>query len=243
MSHSVWIQVLNKGKVDQPATVHLYFGEIRKNLIEKGINYYEGEIFKDFVAFVKPHNSTDKNKLTLLSSEESVSAVFTPKKPGIYQLVAYNESSSVKDYTKYGLGLLKDSIYLRTTFEATARKKKQEGKIDLSPMMKYDIVPFLAKNGYGDYNSHQSTWRVNEKIYARFYINGEVAVEKEIKVYSPDGWTTVVKTNKNGEFNFKPYKKGIYQAIYQTNKKLKGIHKGKKYTHTRVKVITNINIE
>lgn len=242
MSHSVWIQIKNKGRVGKEAKVHLYFGEIRQDKIERGLRWYDGEIFKEFNAFVKPHN-TSKEKLNLIASENSVSAVFTPKQTGIYQLVAFNETGTVKNYTKHGLGLLKDSLYLRTTFEATSYKQKQEGKIDLAPMMKYDIVPFPAKNGYGDYVSHQSTWRVNEKVYATFYIDGEVAIEKEIKVYSPDGWTSVSKTDKNGMFHFTPYVKGTYQAIYQTKKKLNGVYKGEKYNTTRVKVITNLNVQ
>lgn len=242
MSHSVWIQIKNKGRVGKEAKVHLYFGEIFDNKIEKGLRWYDGEIFKEFKAFVIPQNAT-KEKLTLVPSESSVSAVFTPKKVGIYQLVAFNETGTVKNYTKHGLGLLKDSLYLRTTFEATSYRKKQEGKVDLSPMMKYDIVPFPAKNGYGDYVSHQSTWRVNEKVYATFYIDGKPAIGKEIKVYSPDEWTSVAKTDKNGMFHFTPYKKGTYQAIYQTKKKFSGTHKGKKYNTTRVKVITNLNVK
>lgn len=243
MAHSVWIQINNTGWVGKKATAYLYFGEIRENEIMKGLKWYEGEIFKEFKAFVKPHNSTDKQELSLVASPNDVTANFTPNKAGIYQIVAYNETGTIKDYTRHGLGLLKDSLYLRTTFEAKSWRKKQEGTVNLAPMMKYDIVPFPAKSGYGDYTSHKSVWRVKEKVYATLYIDGKPAVGKEVRVYSPDGWTSIKKTNKKGEFYFLPYKTGTYQAIYQTKRKLNGTHKGKKYNTTRVKVITNLNIE
>jgi len=243
MSHSVWIYVSSTGKVGSKATINMYFGEIRNQVIEKGLKWYEGEIFKEFKAYVKPHSSLNKEALLLIPSKESVSAVFTPKTAGIYQIVAFNETGAVKDYRKHGLGLLKDSTYLRTTFEATSWRKKQKGEVNLSPMMKYDIVPFPAKNGYGNYNSHKAIWRVKEKVFAVFYIDGKIAIGKEIKVYSPDGWVSFAKTDKNGMFNFRPYVKGTYQAIYQIKKKISGVYKGKKYNTTRVKVITNLNIE
>ncbi|MBE7644876.1 hypothetical protein [Tenacibaculum finnmarkense] len=243
MSHSVWMQIKNKGKVGDKAKVNLYFGEIRENVIEKGLKWYDGEIFKEFKGYVKLPNSDKKEALVLTPSEVSVSGTFTPKTPGIYQIVAFNETGSIKDYTKHGLGLLKDAAYLRTTFEATSWRVKQEGMPNLKPMMKYDIVPFPAKNGYGSYNSHKATWRVKEKVYARFYIDGEIATDKEIKVYSPDGWTSIKKTDKNGMFYFIPYKKGTYQAIYQLKKQENGVYKGQKYNTTRIKVISNLNIE
>lgn len=243
MSHSVWIEIDNQGKVGKEAKVKLYFGEIRHGGAMKGLQWYDGEIFKSFVANVKEQGSKENKSLKLIPSEQMVSAVFTPEKPGIYQITAYNETGTIKDYTRHGLGLLKDSLYLRTTFEATAFRERQAGKIDLKPMMTYDIVPFPAKNGYGDYDRHQSTWRVNEKVYGTFYIKGKPAIKKEVKIYSPDGWISISKTNENGLFSFLPYKAGTYQAIYETKRAMTGTHKGKKYNTTRVKVITNMNIK
>lgn len=243
MAHSSWISVQNKGRVEKEVKVEILFGEIRSNIVEKGIKWYGGDIFRNFNAKIKSQNSSESKSLELFPSENSLSAKFTPQKVGIYQLVAYNETAPIKHYQKYGLGALKDSIYLRTTFEATAWKNLQEGNVDLKPMMKYDIVPYPAKNGYGSYDGHQSTWRVKEKVYAVFYINNICAKNKEIKIYSPDGWMIVTKTNDKGIFHFTPYRKGTYQAIYQIIKKTEGVYRGKKYDTSRVKVITNMNIE
>ena len=242
-AHGIWVEIINKGAVGKEAKVHLYFGEINHNLKEKGLKWYDGEMFKNFIALVKSQGSKTAQPLTLSPSETSLSAKFTPKTVGIYQIVAFNEDSPVRDLTKYGLGIIKDSTYLRTTFEATAYRKKQEGKIDYTPLMQYDIVPFPAKNGYGDYDSHKSIWRIKEKVYATFYIDYKPAENKEIKISSPDGWYVIKKTNEKGEFNFTPYKKGVYQALYKKENKTKGTFKGKKYDSSRIKSTALLIVE
>lgn len=243
LGHGIWIEIVNKGPVGKEATVHLYFGEINHGVKEKGMKWYGGDMFKDYKAVVKPHGTTVGKTLTLSASETSMLAKFTPKVPGIYQIVALNEDSPVRDLTKHGMGMLKDISYLRTTFEATSRRQKQEGRIDLSPMVKYDIVPFPAKNGYGEYDSHRSTWRVNERVYATFYVDFKPAADQEIKITSPDGWSVTRKTNKEGEFNFTPYKKGVYLATYQSKKKVGGTFNGKKYDMSRIKATVLLHVE
>lgn len=242
-AHGIWVEVKNNGAVGKETTVHLYFGEMNHNLREKGLTWYEGDMFSNFKAFVKPQGSSKSEALNLNASETSLSTSFTPIQVGIHQIVAFNEDSPVRDVTKHGLGMLKDSIYLRTTFEATSRREKQEGTINLSPMMKYDIVPYPAKNGYGEYDSHKSSWRVNEKVFATFFINYKPAINKEVKIVSPDGWSVIKTTNKKGEFNFEPYIVGNYQAIYQKKDKVDGVYKGKNFDTARIKVITTLSVE
>lgn len=242
-AHGIWVEVINKGRVGTEATVHLYFGEINRGLKEEGLKYYEGDMFKDFKVLTKPQGSSQTEELTPKASEISLAATFTPKVAGIHQIVAFNEESPVRDLSKHGRGIVKGNVYLRTIFEATERGKQQEGKIDLSPMMKYDIVPFPAKNGFGDYDSHTSFWRNSEKVYGTFYIDLKPAADKEIKVVSPDGWSVIRKTNDKGEFNFTPYKEGKYQAVYQSSEKKKGTFKGTDYDSFRVKAVTLFDIK
>ncbi len=91
LSHGIWLENSVSGKVGEEARVHLYFGEIRHQLIEKGLKWYGGEMFADFVALVKAPGQSTATTITLEESEESLSGVFLPKEVGIYQLVAYNE--------------------------------------------------------------------------------------------------------------------------------------------------------
>lgn len=242
-AHGIWIEISNKGVVNKEAVVHLFFGELNHNLKSTGLKYYDGEMFADFKAFVKPHGSTTKQQLELTPSETSLSALYTPKTVGVHQIVAVNEDAPVRDLTARGYGLRKSFIYLRTTFEATSYRDKQAGKLDLSPLTKYDIVPFPAKNGYGEYDSHKSTWRVDERIYATFYIDYKPAKDQEIKISSPDGWSVIRKTNDSGEFNFTPYVKGVYQATYQKSDEKKGTYKGEAYDVSRIKSTTYLIIE
>lgn len=241
-SHGIWLQIKNNGVVGKPAEAHLYFGELQHNVIEEGLQWYAGDMFKGFEAYVKNPTAT-KTRLPLKVTEKSVSALFTPEKAGIYQVVAMNEKAPVRDVTKHGLGMLKDISYFRTTFEATSWREKQMDKLDLSPMMPYDIVPFPAKNGYGDYDSHQSTYRKGEKIYATFYIKNKPAVGKEIKVIAKHGWYQIKKTNKKGQFNFTPSESGFYQLVFQDKQKKNGIYNGKKYDTYRIKSVTVLTVK
>ena len=125
--------------------------------------------------------------------------------------------------------MLKDSIYLRSVFDSTHYKRRQDKKLKLAPLMKYDILIYPPKNGYNQYESHQVNWRKKEKIYGVFYIDKLPAADKEITILSPDGWMVVRKTDANGEFNFTPYTDGIYQSIYQHKEIKNGKFKGKSY--------------
>ena len=242
-SHGIWLQIKNSGAVGKPAEAHLYFGELQHGLMEQGLKWYDGAMFQDFEAFIKKPATTKKTSLTLKATEKSLSAMFTPQKTGIYQIVAMNEKSPVRDVTKHGLGMLKDKIYLRTFFEATSWRTKQKGKLDLNPMMPYDIVPFPAKNGYGDYESHQASYRAGEKVYATFYIENKPAIAKEIKVITKHGWYQIKKTNQKGEFHFTPNEPGFYQLVFQDKQKKKGTYKGKQYDTYRIKSVTVVEVK
>lgn len=243
LAHGIWLEVVNKGRVGKETAVHLYFGEINNGIKEEGLRYYEGDRFKGFKIITKAQGSTTTEQLSPKATEKSFGAVFTPKKAGIYQIVAIGEDAPVRDMSERGRGISKSNSYMRTIFEATERGKKQEGKIDLSPMMKYDIVPFPAKNGFGDYDSHTYFWRNGERVYATFYIDFKPAVGKEIKVVSPDGWAVIRKTNDKGEFNFTPYTEGKYQAVFQIREKKKGTFKGKEYDTFNVKSVTFFDVK
>lgn len=243
IAHGIWLEVVNKGRVGKETTVHIYFGEINNDIREEGLKHYDSDRFKGFKILTKAQGSTTTEALSPKPSEKSFGAVFTPKKAGIYQVVAIGEDAPVRDMSERGRGISKSNTYLRTIFEASERGKKQEGKIDLSPMMRYDIVPFPAKNGFGNYDSHTSFWRVDERVYGTFYIDSKPAVGKEIKVVSPDGWAVVRKTDDKGQFNFTPYKKGKYQAVFQLREKKKGTFQGKEYDTFNIKSVTLFDIK
>ena len=241
LSHGIWMEIQPTGKVDKPATVFLYFGELNNHLREKGLKWYGGDMFSDFKATIKnPLNK--KSELPLKATAYSLSGKFTPKHTGIYQIIAVNETAPVRDVTKHGLGILKDYTYLRTIFEATHYKKQQEKSPDVSPMMAYDIVPFPAKSGYGNYVAHTSLFRKHEKVYACFYINQEKAPLKEIKIIAPNGWYKIKKTNQEGIFSFTPNASGFYQLVYEKKEKIAGTYKGKKFDTQRIKSITVIKV-
>ena len=242
-SHGIWLQIKSSGTVGQKADAHLYFGELQHGVVEKGLKWYDGAMFSGFKAYVKKPATKFKESIDLKVSETALTASFTPKNTGIYQVVAVNEEAPVRDVTSHGLGMLKDVSYFRTTYEATSWRAKQQGVLDLSPMMPYDIVPFPAKNGYGDYDSHQATYRKGEKVYATFYIDGKPALKKEVKVIARHGWYQIKKTNDKGQFSFTPNEVGFYQLAYQDKQQKNGTYKGKNYDTYRIKAITVVEVK
>lgn len=110
-AHYIWLETAHKGKLNQPQTIKVRFGEFTHGVFEK----VNGEAFqnaKEFTLWLVQPDGT-KKELKVIPKEDYYLATFTPKENGVYTLALDNKNMEVLDYTKYDYTIFKPQYHAK----------------------------------------------------------------------------------------------------------------------------------
>ncbi|WP_367868468.1 DUF4198 domain-containing protein [Pedobacter sp. WC2423] len=201
-AHALWIETGNTGKIGQPQTVKVYYGEYVANERENVSKWYSD--VKDFTLWlVGPDQQRTQLKLT--ADSNSFTSSFTPDKNGAYNLEVSHEARELGGTTKYHF-LASTHVNVGKTSTVAANTNVLNLKPDNSAPVK-----------------------VNQTIKLTASLNKEAAKAKTVTIFSPSGWSKETKTDENGHVQFTPVWPGRYVIEVAEFQKVKGEHQGKAY--------------
>jgi hypothetical protein len=201
-AHALWIETGTTGKIGQPQTVKVYYGEYVSNERENLSKWYSD--VKEFTLWlVGPDQQRTQLKLT--ADSNSFTSSFTPDKNGSYNLEVSHEAKELGGTTKYHF-LASSNVTVGKTTAIAASTNVLNLKPDSN-------IPA----------------KVNQTVKLTASLNKEAAKAKTVTIFSPSGWSKETKTDENGNVQFTPIWPGRYVIEVAEFQKVKGEHQGKAY--------------
>lgn len=207
-AHSYWLEVKGNGKVNDTATVYLYFGEF-----EKGLRENKEHFFKNMESFTGYYLDSKGVKQDLILQKDSncYKASFVPTSDGIYTIMMKENSRAVQDWTKHGVGIIRPFENLKVNYNVEKVKNSQLANFETS---KIDII-------------------VKKENYQLVLDNKEFA-NKSISIINDKGKSEEIKTDKNGFFTI-PNSKGMFIIDVDYKDGIKGEYNSKPFDNSRYK--------
>lgn len=204
-AHALWIETNPTGTKDKTHEIKIFFGEFADKDISAADKWFSD--LKDFGLLVITPDGKEI-KLSSIKKADHYLAQFTPNKDGIYTLVMHHTAKDT-----YG------TMKLDYNSSATVVVGNQfNGK---------DVM--FDKNAINLVSGEAHTASTNKTLLVKSIYDGKPAVEKEIKVFAPNGWGKILYSNEKGEIKFTPLWPGKYMVEFAYTDKTSGEHHGKKY--------------
>lgn len=204
-AHALWIETKTNGKAGVSHEVKVFYGEYVSNERDSVAKWYSD--VKDFSLWLTAPDN-EKIKLTTTPGTNFYSASFTPKSDGVYVLTVVHEAKELGGTTKY------EFSSLATVSVGKATNVNTEA---ISNPLHASVVD--AK-----------FYKANSPVKIKAILNGKALANKNVTVFSPEGWSKEYKTDKNGHFEFSALWTGRYVLEVSNFQKTTGEHHGKNYT-------------
>ncbi len=203
-AHALWIETNTIGKSGQQHSIKIFYGEYTSNEREAVEKWYSD--VKEFSLWLTAPGK-EKIKLATSAGSNYFSANFTPEKEGLYWLTIVHEAKELGGTTKYEFSSV-----------ATVAVGKT-GPVDFSQVPNSLKVNTTAAKIYN----------INAPIQLKAVLNGQPLANKQVSVFSPEGWSKEFSTDENGLITFKPIWPGRYVVEASNFVKNSGQHNGKEY--------------
>lgn len=204
-AHALWIETNTKGKVGVSQEVKIFYGEYVSDERDSIAKWYSD--VKDFSLWLTAPGK-EKIKLSTKPGTNFYSASFTPENDGVYILTIVHEAKELGGTTKYEFSSLATVAVGNAEKIATAT---------VSNPLYVSVVD--AK-----------IYKANSTVKITAMLDGKPLSEKNVSVFSPEGWSKEYKTAKDGTFEFSPIWTGLYVIEASDFEKTAGQHHGKNYT-------------
>ncbi len=206
-AHALWVETKATGKIGTKQEVKIFYGEYVSNERDSVSKWYSD--VKDFSLWLT-NPTKEKIKLNTTAGTNFYSANFTPESDGVYVLTVVHEAKELGGTTKYEFSSLATvSVGELTVLDVTSIA---------NPLY---VTAVDAK-----------FFKANSSLKIKAVLNGKVLADKNVTVFSPEGWSKEYKTDKSGTFEFSPLWAGRYVIEVSTFQKVTGEHHGKNYTAT-----------
>lgn len=207
-AHSYWLEVKGNGKVNDTATVYLYFGEFEKGLRENKEHFLKN--MESFTAYYLDSKGL-KQDLILQKDSNCFKASFVPTSNGIYTIMMKENSRAVQDWTKHGLGIIRPFENLKVNYNVGKVKNSQLANFETS---KIDIIV--------------------KKENCQLILDNKEFANKSISITNDKGKSEKVKTDENGFFTI-PNSKGMFIIDVDYKDGIKGEYNSKLFDNSRYK--------
>ncbi|WP_442590845.1 DUF4198 domain-containing protein [Pedobacter sp. AW31-3R] len=204
-AHALWIETNTAGKVGQAHAVKIFYGEYAENERDVTSKWYS-DVKELTLWLVGP----DKQKIKLATTlgDDVATASFTPEKDGQYTLLVSHPAKDLAGTTQYHF-LTSAAVYVgKTAANVDGEAISNELKIFPESGLKY---------------------KVNAPVKLKAIHNGANKAEATVSVFSPSGWSKVLKTTKDGVVEFTPEWPGRYVVEVTDYQTKKGEVNGKAY--------------
>lgn len=203
-AHALWIEAKTVGKAGQAVGVKIYYGEYASNEREDISKWYSD--VKNFSLWLTAPGK-EKIKLATVAGSNFYQTSFTPEKDGLYVLTVSHEAEELGGTTKY-------------TFSSVATVN-----VGKTSVVDQSSLPNSLKVTVNE----AKVYRVNAPVNFKAVVDGKPWANKNVSVFTPEGWSKEFKTDENGNIAFKPIWPGRYVLEVSNYEKTSGEHNGKKY--------------
>jgi uncharacterized GH25 family protein len=205
-AHALWIETSSTGIAGKEQSVKIYYGEFVENERDSVSKWYSD--IKNFSLWLV---GPDQKKIQLktMPGVNYYEARFTPVQNGKYTLAVSHYAKELGGTSRYNF---------LATADVTVGKPAGNSAVvvNLVQFQKQENVPA----------------KVNKPLTIQLMLNKVPAIDKTIKVFSPNGWSKELKTDANGRILFVPPFPGRYVTEISDQDKTSGDHDGKPYTET-----------
>lgn len=204
VAHALWIETKTQGKIGQAQEVKIYYGEYATNEREEIAKWYSD--VKEFTLWLSVPGK-EKVKLTTSAGTNFFSATFTPEQDGLYVLAISHEAKELGGTTKY-------------VFSSVA--SVNVGKIN--PLIQQSLPNNLKVSV-----NEAKVYKLHAPVSLKALLDGKPLANKQVSVFTPQGWSKEFTTDENGAIAFDPIWPGRYVLEVSNYEKINGEHNGKKY--------------
>jgi len=206
-----WMDVKGSGKVGEPVSVKIYYGNIDESGIRKPMTGPELILTGEFKLSVVNAQGQRIN-LPIKLQGDCWEGIFTPAEKGVYQILGINDTHPVVDRSKIGGKNVLPVDYLCAAYQVGSEA------IVTQPVQFLDIL----------------TAKKDNLIIVKAFNNGKKAVEgTKIRVFNPENWEKELSIDKDGEAVFMATMKGLYIIREDWASPVTGTCKGVSYTSIR----------
>lgn len=206
-----WMDVKGSGKVGQPVSIKIYYGNIEESGLRKPLPGPELHLTGEFKLFVVNAQGKRVN-LAITLQGDCWEGQFTPTEKGVYQILGIDDTHPVVDRSKTGGKNVLPIDYLCAAYQVEA-----EGEV-AQPVQFLDIL----------------TSQRNQLIVVKAFNDGvKAAAGTKIRVFNPENWEKELLIDENGEAVFLPTIKGLYIIRQDWTSPVSGSYKGVAYTSIR----------
>lgn len=217
MAHGYWLETKGSGKIGEPATVLLFFGEYGAGIREKGTKLDKMADIK--VSVIDASGS--KLAIQMKQTDTHWEGTFIPQKEGNYQILGINDTREVQDWTKHKLGITRPVQFLRTNYMVGTSQNSE------NIVTQYlDII----------------TQRDGDLVTVSILKNNQPFAKTSVTIVNPQTWEKKQITNQEGKTTFTLVGKGLYLIETEWIDTTKGIFNGKEYETIRYKSETTLII-
>ena len=229
LAHALWFDLPAVVKTGQSVPVKIYFGEYHENLRE--ISGGRLDERSNTELHVLGPAATGSKDLVLKQRQNHFLAMLATKKSGVYDLMATDKQSTVVDYTKYGIGVVRPIFYARTRLLAFKKGEVSERTAAVKPQLDFDIVPLTRAL---DIRAGTLGSTPQQEVPFQVFFKGKPFTEKtDINIYAPNGWLWQARLDEQGIGRFTPPWPGVYVIDIAYLEKKPGEFSGKAYEAVR----------
>lgn len=206
-----WMDVKGPGRINEPVTVKIYYGNIEESGIRKPLAGAELLLTGEFRMMVISARG-EHQSIAIALNRDCWEGTFTPKDKGVYQILGINDTHPVVDRSKTGGKNILPVDYLCAAYHA------EDSGVVLKPAQFLDII----------------TAKKDKLVVVKAFNKGAKAVVgTKIRVFNPENWEKELATDENGEAVFLPTMKGLYIIREDWTDPKPGMYKGVAYTSIR----------
>lgn len=203
-AHALWIETHTIGKKGQKHEVKVFYGEFVNNERDATEKWYSD--VREFTLWLTSPEQ-EKVKLNTTAGANFFSANFTPEEDGVYFLTIVHEAKELGGTTKY---------------EFSSAATVAVGKVTAVDLK--NIPNTLKVN-----TSEAKVYKINAPVQLKAILNGQPLANRQVSVFSPEGWGKEFTTDENGIITFNPIWQGRYVVEASNFVKTNGRHNGKEY--------------
>ncbi len=237
-AHFVWIESPPTILLEQPVIAKSYFGEYHESLREETGGRLDDRA--GLTAWMMGPNGT-RIPLDLAQKVNFFQMAVKSDIPGIYNLIATDLDTPVKDGTPYStIGVIyKPMFYARTQFLSFEPGRVSEQVKEITDTLLLDIVPITS---HLDPIKGTISPKVGEEVVLQVVFRGQPLAKAKPMAYAPNGWIRELRTNASGITRFTPLWPGTYVIDYVNLEKTPGEFQGKTYEAVRHRATFTIQV-
>jgi uncharacterized GH25 family protein len=205
-AHAFWMETSSTGTLGKEQVVRIYYGEFVEGERDSVSKWYSN--IKDFSLWMV---GPDQKKVQLKTAPGAnyYEARFTPSVNGTYTLALSHYAEELGGVSRY---------HFLTTTDVTV------GKPAINNIAAVNLLQFQRLG--------VASAKVNKQLQLKLSLNNVHAINKKVKVFSPNGWTKELTTDANGIISFIPPFPGRYVVEISDQDKTAGEQNGKPYEET-----------